>query len=182
VNVNDYVAGIGIAAGAKVLSIDSPTQITVSINNAATVSGVLIFWWMPNEAAFPSTGVRFKFRVTANAVNSSTFQEVDFPLLSSNTSRQRLYSQLTAYTLTFTNVVAGSDIRVVDAGTVTSKLDADSVPATTYGFTYDYTPGQNVDIQITKDGYKPFRYQGYLLGADDADFLVQQAVAIDEGA
>ena len=182
VQVNDYVTGIGVAAGAQVVSIDSATDVTVTIANDATVSGTLGFWYTPNETTFPSTGVRFKVRATANTANASAFYEIDMPLLSSSTSRQRLYSQLTEYTLTFTNLVPGSDIRILEAGTVTSELDADNVAGTTYAFNYFYTAGTYVDIQVLKDGYKPFRYEGYLLGEGDAEFLVQQAAAIDEGA
>lgn len=181
VNVGDYVMGTGIAAGAKVQSIDTATQITVTIANAAAVSGVLCFWWMPNETAFPSSGVKFRVRMTANVANVAAAYQIDFPLLSSNTSRARLYSQLTQYTLTFTGLQPGSDVRVLAAGTVTNLLNVDSVAGTTQAFTYYYVAGTQIDVQVLKDGYKPFRYQGYLLGAKNADFLVQQTVAIDEG-
>jgi hypothetical protein len=181
VQVNDYVSGVGVGTGAKVVSIDSATQITVTVNNAATVSGTLLFWYTPNETTFPSTGVKFKVRVTANTAQTAAFFQIDLPLLSSSTSRQRLYSQLTQYTLTFTGLQSGSDIRIMEAGTVTSLLDADAVSGTTYDYTYYYTTGTYVDVQVLKDGYKPFRYEGYLLDEADADFLVQQVVARNEG-
>jgi hypothetical protein len=181
VQVDDYVTGIGVAAGAQVVSIDSATDITVTVANAATVSGTLGFWYTPNEAAFPSTGVRFKVRTTANAVNASAFYQIDFPLISSSTSRARLYDQRTQYTLTFTNLQPGSDIRIMENGTVTSLLDVDANAGTTYDYTYFYAPGTSVDIQVLKDGYKPYRFQGYTLGDADASFLVTQQAAIDEG-
>lgn len=181
VQVGDYVQGAGIGTGAKVQSITNATDIVVTVANDATVSGTLVFWYMPNETTFPSTGIRMKVRATANTANAATIYQIDFPLLSSSTSRARLYSQLTQYTLTFTNLVAGSDIRILEAGTVSSELDADNVAGTTYAFDYFYAAGTYVDIQVLKDGYKPFRFEGYLLGEGDADFLVQQVPAIDEG-
>ena len=181
VGVGDYVTGVGIGTGAKVQSVDTATQLTLTVANAAAVSGTIGFWWTPNESAFLSTGVRFQWRMTANTANVAAAYEIDVPLLSSNTSRARLYDQRTQYTLTFTGLVPGSDIRIVTAGTVTSLLDADAVAGSTYAYTYYYAPGTTVDIQVLKDGYRPFRYQGYALGAANASFLVQQQVARNEG-
>ena len=181
VQVGDYVSGVGIAAGAKVQSITNATDIVVTIANAAAVSGVLEFNYMPNETTFPSTGVKFRVRMTANTAQSAAAYQIDLPLLSSSTSRARLYSQATQYTLTFTGLQPGSDVRVLSAGTVTNLLNVDAVAGTTQAFTYYYVPGTQIDVQVLKDGYKPFRYQGYTLGAKNADFLVQQTVAIDEG-
>lgn len=39
-----YVSGTGVGTGAKVVSVDSNTQITVSVANSGTVSGSLTFW------------------------------------------------------------------------------------------------------------------------------------------
>jgi hypothetical protein len=39
-----YVSGTGVGTGAKVVSVDSNTQITVDTNNSGTVSGSLTFW------------------------------------------------------------------------------------------------------------------------------------------
>jgi hypothetical protein len=182
VQVNDYIMGTGIATGAKVQSITNSTTIVATVANAATVSGTLTFWYGPNETTFPSTGVKFRVRMTANTASTTTAPwQIDLPLLSSTTSRARLYDQRTQYTLTFTNLVAGSDIRILTNGTVTSLLDVDSNAGTTYAYTYFYAAGTQVDIQVLKDGYKPYRYQGYTLGAANANFLVTQQAAIDEG-
>ena len=39
-----YVSGTGVGTGAKVVSVDSNTSITVSVANSGTVSGTLTFW------------------------------------------------------------------------------------------------------------------------------------------
>lgn len=39
-----YVSGTGVGAGAKVVAVNSATQITVSVANSGTVSGSLTFW------------------------------------------------------------------------------------------------------------------------------------------
>jgi hypothetical protein len=39
-----YISGTGVGTNAKVVSVDSNTQITVDVNNSGTVSGSLTFW------------------------------------------------------------------------------------------------------------------------------------------
>lgn len=183
----DWTNNLGTAtqtdsvSGTAVVTTTGSQALTLTANNAAAVTGGVVFWNTPNETAFPSTGVRLKVRLTANAANTSAPFQVDFPLLSSSTSRGRLYDQRTQYTLTFTGVVAGSDIRIMTAGTTTSLLDAEGIAGTTYPYTYFYAAGTTVDIQITRAGYEPFRYEGYVLGAANANFLVQQTADRNEG-
>lgn len=43
VQAGDLVTGTGVGAGARVVSVDSNTQITVSVNNSGSVSGTLTF-------------------------------------------------------------------------------------------------------------------------------------------
>lgn len=182
VAVDDYVYGLGIGGEAKVVSIDSGTNITVSVANTGTVSGVLDFNQSPNESAFPSTGFKLRVKAVTNTTNTGAMFNIHVGLVSTETTRAYLYNQASQYTLTFTGLVSGSDIRICTAGTVTSLLDVDANSGTTYDYDYYYVAGTYVDIQVTKDGYKPFRYEGYLLGAEDANFLVQQAVALNEGS
>ena len=124
-------------------------EVTVSAANTAAVSGVLTWWYMPNEAAFPSTGVKFRVRVTANTANIGAFYQIDLPLLSSTTSRSRLYPQTTSVPLSITAVDANlapvQNARVVikaaaggptTAGTIllTGLTNASGVLTGTYGY------------------------------------------------
>jgi hypothetical protein len=169
VQVDDYVFGIGVAAGAQVVSIDSATDITVTIANAATVSGTLGFWYTPNEAAFPSTGVRFKVRTTANTANASAFYQIDMPLLSSSTSRQRLYDQTTTVPLSILvqdgnfNPISGARVYIAaeaggpeTPGTVllTGVTDGSGTLIGTYGYAADQPVGGWVRKATGSPAYK----------------------------
>lgn len=76
VAVDDYVFGTNIAPLAKVVSVDSGTNITVSIANVGTVSGLLRFNQLPNEAPAPSTGFRLKVRVKTTTTNVAAFSSL----------------------------------------------------------------------------------------------------------
>jgi len=179
VQAGDYINGVGIAAGAQVVSITNPTTIVVSIANAATVSGVLQFWYMPNESAFPSTGIKLKVRMTANTANASVFFQLELPLKSTNTTRQRLYSQLNSRTLTLSGLQTGSDISIRTAGVVgTALVNVDANAGTTYGYVYDYLPSQSVDIAIYKAGYKVAEIKNYLLTDANVTYPIVQAAAL----
>lgn len=114
VNAGDYVYGIGIADGAKVVSITNSTTIVVSIANAAAVSGVLTFNQLPN-ATFTSSGFKLKVRVKTNATNTTPITAVLIPIKSTSTSRAVLYPQTTDVPLTIT---------VLDASTLSPVQNA----------------------------------------------------------
>jgi len=88
VNVDDYVFGTGIGTNSKVVSVDSSTNITVSVNNSGTVSGVLVFNQLPSETSLSAAdGVKLKIRVVANttsATNLLTYLRIDTVTTSSD--------------------------------------------------------------------------------------------------
>lgn len=182
VNVGDYVYGIGIAGGAKVTNVNTGTNtITVDIAHTAAVSGIVSFNYGPNESTFPAGGVKFRIKLVTNTTNTGTLYGVWMGLVSTETTRATLYSQLDQYTLSFVDLVSGSDIRIVEAGTATSILDVDANSGTTYNYDYYYGINPTVDIYIHKDGYEPFAIYGYDLEAEDSTLLVAQVLNRNEG-
>ena len=169
VQVNDYVFGIGIAAGAQVVSIDSATDITVTVANDATVSGTLGFWYTPNETAFPSTGVRMMVRCTANAVNTSAFYQIDFPLLSSSASRARLYEQaVQAPTLSITGLPVGTTVALYDdTDGELAREDAIATGEFEYQYIHSGTDIPDVYFVVWHPDYLLYRSAPFDLTADD---------------
>lgn len=135
VAVGDYIFGQGIPSGTKVQSVDNATTITMDANANETVTGQnIMFNYAPNETAFPSTGVKFKLRITL--VNAST-QPISFvymPLSSNATSRAELYPQDVpdTQTVTITSGVANTRIQIYDT-------DADEELANEVVTTFPYT-------------------------------------------
>ncbi len=137
VAVDDYIFGQGIPNGTKVLSVDNATTITLDTAANATASGQSLFFnYAPNEATFPSTGVKFKLRITLINASTQPISFVYMPLTSDATSRAELYPQDTPETqsVTVTNGVANTRIQVYDV-TAAEEL-ANEIVAT---FPYTWT-------------------------------------------
>ena len=137
--------------GAVVTTVASQA-VTLSNNNTAAVASPAVFWNTPNEPPFLSTGVRLKVRMTANQANTAAAYQIDFPLLSSATSRARLYPQTKPVTVSITavdeNRAPVQNARVYikadtggpeTAGTVllTGVTNSSGVLTGTYGFSSD---------------------------------------------
>lgn len=74
--------------------------------------------------------------------------------------------------LTLTNLVSGSDIVILEAGTSTERVNVDANSGTTYEYVYE-TPGY-VDICVYKRGYIPFAIRNYYLGVVVASLPISQ--------
>lgn len=176
VAAGDRVYGIGIADGAEVVSITNSTDIVVSIANAATVSGTLVFNHLPEEAALTSAGFKLKVRLKTNTTNTTPITAITIPLVSDATSRARLYSQAETFTLTLDDLVTGSDIVILEAGTTTPLSNVDANAGTTYDYVYDWTIDFDVDICIYKAGYVPYIIRGFTLSNADGSIPIGQVV------
>ena len=94
INVGDYVtrnnANTHIGVNAKVVSIDSTTQVTVDVPHITSTSNIdLIFRQYPNEVLDPALGFKLKTRVTA--ISSVTIVSLNLVTLSTNASRALQY-------------------------------------------------------------------------------------------
>jgi hypothetical protein len=180
--VDDYVWNnaleVGLGAETKVVSIDSGTQLTVSVANASTFSGAtLSFGAHPNEAAFPSTGIKLRVRMTTITAFTNAMTSIVVYTKTTSTSRARLYSQLTDYTLTLTGLVTGSDIVILEAGTTTAIENIDANAGTTYAFVHSSAlTGDDVDICVYKAGYVPYIVRTYELESADTSLPITQVV------
>lgn len=82
------------------------------------------------------------------------------------------------FTLTLTDLAAGSDIVVLDAGTSTERVNVDANAGTSYAFVHGFFPsgGNNVDIGVFKAGYVPFYVRNYPLAAGPQSLPIAQVV------
>lgn len=167
VNVDDYVYGTGIADGAKVVSVDNATDITVSIANTATVSGVLQFMYTPNEAQFPTTGVKLKIRFLNFGTPTAALNHIKVFFNSTATTRQNLYPQDSeTQTATIQNGVVGSRIQLYDL-TANEELYND-VPAS-FPFTWTdpdpYTADREIRLRASYvDGDEAMEFIDTIIG------------------
>lgn len=75
-------------------------------------------------------------------------------------------------TLTLTNLVSGSDIVILAAGTSTHLADVNENSTTTYAFVY--SSNDLVDICVYKIGYVPFAIRNYQLSGENGSIPISQ--------
>lgn len=167
VQVGDYVTGTNIGIRAKVISIDSSTNITVSVANTGTVSGVLVFFSHPDIATIDaSLGIKLKIRIKTIATNSTAITSLYFLTSSTETSRGYQYD-LDPVTVTFT-VKDAADSTVIQNARVYVTADAGG-PAVNgtvicnlvtdvngqVSFTYPYVGSQPFTGRVRKSSASP---------------------------
>lgn len=81
-------------------------------------------------------------------------------------------------TLTVTNVITGSDVVILSAGTSTvlTSNDGATNPVTSFNYSYTYSPGTLVDIAVYKAGYVPYIVRGYTLPSNGGSVQVAQII------
>ncbi len=78
-------------------------------------------------------------------------------------------------TLTLTNIVIGSEVRIYLAGTTTELTGIESEDDGTFEYTYNYTGDFDVDIVIHHIEYVYYRLENITMGADNSSIpIVQQ--------
>lgn len=141
VEVGDYVFGTGVGTNAKVDSVDSSTQINVSVNNSGTVSGVLVFNQLPNETGLSSTkGTKLKVKIDCNTTATSnvlTYLRID--TVTTSTAQNAVSYALDPVTVSVTAKDA-SDSTVIEGARLLLEADAGgNLPA-------------NASVTITRSG------------------------------
>jgi hypothetical protein len=89
-------------------------------------------------------------------------------------------------TLTLSNIIAGSEVRIYQAGTTTEEDGIETVAdggggRGTFDYSYNFPPGFNVDIVVhadpdpaTNTDYVHLRIEDFVLASADADFRIDQ--------
>ena len=79
-------------------------------------------------------------------------------------------------TLTIGNVVTGSDVLLLSAGTETEVQDDQDIAGTTSAYTYTYSPSTFIDICVFKAGYVPYYQRNVELPSSSQTINVSQVV------
>jgi len=187
--VDDYIFGDGVGTAAKILTIDSPTQITATVNNASTSTWprTCYFSHLPMETvADAAVGFYLKVRAKTNANNNTAaLTYIDIPTTATYASIQNQYPLVvTVVSVVLQNVVVGSTYRIETtdppAGVrlFEGTNSGSETPPTTITNTYTHT-GSNVPVKIivrkssgaTK--YLPFEIYGTITSAGLTTYVSQ---------
>jgi hypothetical protein len=175
VSVDDYVWGTNVGPNAKVVSIDSGTNITVDNANIGTVSGTLRFSQLPSQAVTSAEdGFKLKIKIKTLAVNATAITSVYVWTLSTDTSRAYQYP-LDLVPLTLTGLKNPTEVRVFNAGTTTEIAGQENVTSGTFTTEIDGGAYPDVDISILALGYQNTRLLNQTLG-DGLSIPVSQVV------
>jgi len=123
-NVGSSVWGAGVAQGARILTVDSGSQITLTLNHTDTVSGTLMFSDLPGEAF--TTNFKLKVRLLTLQTNTLSPSYFNIPLVSDATSRAELYPisvDLQTQEVNLVNGVDGTRVQIYDLTSSTELVN-----------------------------------------------------------
>jgi hypothetical protein len=178
VAVDDYVWGTGIAPMAKVVSITNATTIVVNIANTGTVSGVLNFAHLPAETiASSSNGFPLKVKIETATANTTPITSFYFLTNANTTDRSAVYA-LDTNTLTFTDLIPGSEVRAY-TGSQYDPLSAVEIggtesSGTSFAFQHS-SGGVSGYVQIITNDSLPITLPITYLAADQS-IPIQQSI------
>lgn len=177
VAVNDYIYGTGIGVAAKVQSITNGTTIVSTVNNSGTVSGVLNFNQIPNEASInAAVGIKLKVRAKTNtAATTNLLQFIAIPTVTDATSQAYQYP-LDLSTITLSNVVVGSMYEIYNL-TTTTTLATGTAGASTVAITAVASNNDTLRIRVRKASsgtkYIPFETQAIITNLSASVYVSQ---------
>lgn len=159
VAVNDYVFGTNVAPYAKVVSVDSSTNITVSIANIGTVSGILRFNQLPNETGLdPEKGVKLKIRYVTRVTNTNAINGSYWHTKSSVAGRAAQYTldpvpvSVTVLDAATFDPVSGARVLLKAASGTTVTITRSGSTATVTHTAHGLATGQKVVISGANQG------------------------------
>lgn len=159
VAVGDYVFGTNVAPGAKVVTIDSGTNITVDIANIGTVSGILRFNQLPNEASIDAAkGFKLKIRYVTRVTNTNAITAASWYTESTVADRAAQYtldpvpvSVTVKDAATFATISSARVLLKATTGTTVTITRSGSTATVTHT-AHGYATGQKVVISGANQG------------------------------
>lgn len=170
VEVGDSVYGISIGPNARVVSVDSSTQLTLDVNSIGTNSFLVLEFNALSSETIDPAGFRMKISIQADTPGSKmAITYLTIPT-STTTAAQDVLYPLDTTNLSFTGLQLNTDIVVLAAGTSTILAQQDSNSTSSYTFTYEGTP--TVDVGFIKTGYVPLYIRNLALTATNSTIPV----------
>lgn len=125
------------------------------------------------ESISAVTGFRLKIIATCATANAgNVLTNIRIATVTTSVAQSTNLYPLATVTVTFTGIIAGSDIVVLQAGTTTIRQQADAIIGSEYPYTYE--TAESIDVGILKEGYVPQYIRNYPLGSTNASIPVTQ--------
>jgi hypothetical protein len=118
-------------------------------------------------------GFKLKIKITTSTTNTTAITSV-YVLTTSTATTQAYQYPLDTNTLTFTGLIAGSDVTITTSDTNTVVGSIDQTTPTSWG--YVYSGAQIVDVKIIKAGYVPYVIYDLSLTTVDSSLPISQTI------
>jgi len=130
------------------------------------------------ESITPSTGFKLKLRITVTASNATnSITRLTISTVSTAAAQQDNLYPLTTSTLSFTGLVAGSEVRCYSGSDPATAVEIGGTESSGTSFSFSHSAaGQTGFIRIFALGYQPVNYDPYTYSSSDTTLLVQQTV------
>lgn len=130
---------------------------------------------LSSETITPSVGFKLKIRITTSVTNSTAMTGLNIFMTTTSEAQYTQYPlEILNPTLTFTDIVSGSEIRIYAQGTTTELTGVEN-STTSFSYQYEWTGTDiPVDIVIFNVQYQPVYYYNYQLTSTGATIPLQQ--------
>lgn len=133
-----------------------------------------------NFSAAPVTAAGFKIKLRITCITANTGNSVQYANITTVTTlaaqTANLYD-LDSNTLTFTGLVAGSEVRCYTGTDPATAVEIGGTESSGTSFSFTHSAGGTAGfIRVFALGYQPFNYDPYTYAAADTTLLVQQVV------
>lgn len=122
-----------------------------------------------------SKGFKLRIKITTATTNTTAITSV-YLLTNSSTTAQDYQYPLDLASVALSNLVSGSDIVILDAGTTTVLDSTDETAATSYSVDIDASVYTSIDVCVYKAGYIPYILRNLTLSADGLSLPINQIV------
>jgi hypothetical protein len=121
-----------------------------------------------------STGIKLKLRITTGTANTTAITSV-YVVTGTSAASQANYFPLDMAEVELTNLVSGSDIVIISAGTETVIDSTDATAGTSYTTSIDATVYPSIDVCVYQSGYIPYILRNLALTAAGLSLPMNQA-------
>lgn len=173
----DSTAATALLCGSSVSTLSDTTFISGGTGHAIeiTATGTYTFTGLSFSGYAASNGSTGNETVFVNVASGSVTINTD-STISYRTAGATVTVVAGQKTLSVTNIISGSDVVILSAGTSTvlDSNDGGTNPVTSFDYSYTYAAGTFVDIAVYKAGYVPYIVRNYLLPANGGSVQVAQ--------
>lgn len=128
------------------------------------------------ETISPTTGFKLRIQIETTSTNTSAITQLRLYTLTTTSAQNAIDYPLDLATVELTNLVSGSDIVLLSAGTETVIESTDATAATSFSTKINPAAYPSIDVCVYQSGYVPYILRNIALTASGLTLPMNQAV------